>query len=498
MSDEHPHNTGIIFAALTLVLLLATLDQTIVATALPTIVDNLGGLDHLSWVAAAYLLASMVVGPIYGKLGDLYGRKITLQAAICLFLLGSALCGISHSMLELVLFRALQGAGGGGLVVTVMAVIGDLVPARDRGKYQGFFGVVIGVSTVAGPLLGGYFVEHLSWRWIFYINLPLGLVALSVIAIAFKTPVTRRELSVDYLGALLLTAMLTCVMLLADPGGATLAATSSQTFGLIVLTLGLLIAFIVVERRAPEPIVPLKLFRNPIFAVCCSMSLVVGVAMFGAVTFLPLYMQVVKGMSPSLSGLQLIPMTGGMIVASAVSGVMISRFGFYKIFPIIGLFLVSGAYWMLFNNLADAGKLAVSIYLLTLGFGLGLTMQVLVLAAQNAVPQEELGVATSGIVLFRSLGGSLGVSAFGTIFTNGLQSALEQLAPHGLSYAVATNIGQLRSLPESQLSLYIAAYVSALKPLFLVAGIFSAAGFVLALLLREKPLPTTLVSRAES
>ncbi len=496
MTDERPHNTGIIFAALTLVLLLATLDQTIVATALPTIVDNLGGLDHLSWVAAAYLLASMVVGPIYGKLGDLYGRKITLQAAIGLFLLGSALCGVSQSMLELVLFRALQGAGGGGLVVTVMAVIGDLVAPRDRGKYQGFFGVVIGVSTVAGPLLGGYFVEQLSWRWIFYVNIPLGLVALAVIGFAFKTPGTRRELSIDYLGALLLTAMLSCVMLLSDPGGTKFATTLTQIFALIGLTLALLIAFIVVETRARDPIVPLKLFRNPVFAVCCSMSLVVGVAMFGAVTFLPLYMQVVKGMTPSLSGLHLIPMTGGMIVASAVSGVMISRFGIYKIFPIIGLLLVSGAYWMLYTSLADASRLALSIYLLTLGFGLGLTMQVLVLAAQNAVPQEELGVATSGIVLFRSLGGSLGVSAFGTLFANGLKSALDELAPQGVSYAVATNITQLHALPEAQHGLYIAAYVSALKPLFLVAGIFAVAGFVLALVLREKPLPTTLAVRS--
>jgi len=497
MNNERPQNTVIVFAALTLVLLLATLDQTIVATALPTIVDNLGGLDHLSWVAAAYLLATMVVGPIYGKLGDLYGRKVTLQAAICVFLIGSALCGVSQSMLELVLFRALQGVGGGGLVVTIMAVIGDLVPPRDRGKYQGFFGVVIGVSTIAGPLLGGYFVEHLTWRWIFYINIPVGLVALSVIAVAFKTPVKRSAMSIDYLGAVLLTATLTCVMMLTDPGGTQLATTSTQIFALIALTLVLLVAFLVVETRAREPIVPLQLFRNPVFTVCCAMSLVVGVAMFGAVTFLPLYMQVVKGMSPSLSGLQLVPMTAGMIVASAVSGVMISRFGVYKIFPIVGLLLVSGAYWMLYTNLADADNMAMTLYLLTLGFGLGLTMQVLVLAAQNAVPQEELGVATSGIVLFRSLGGSLGVSAFGTIFTNGLQSALTQLVPHGASYAVATNIGQLASLPEPEHGLYIAAYVSALKPLFLVAGIFAAVGFILALILREKPLPKTLAARAD-
>src|SRR5947207_39729 len=379
-----------------LVILLASLDQTIVATALPTIVGDLGGLQHLSWVVTAYLLASTVTGPIYGKLGDLYGRKIVLQTAIVIFLIGSALCGLAQSTLELIAFRAVRGLGAGGLLVTTVAVVGDVIPPRERGRYQGLFGAVFGVSTVIGPLLGGFFVDNLSWRWIFYVNLPVGVVALGVIGAVFRARAQHVRHSIDYAGGALLASGLTCIVLFTSLGGTTLAWGSAASVALLAGGIALLASFLLVERRAPEPILPLALFRNRTFAVSSGIGFIIGLALFGSVTYLPIYLQIVKGKSPTSSGLQLTPMMAGLLVTSIASGRLISRFGRYRPFPIAGTAVLTVGMVLLSRLSLHSSASAASLYMLVVGLGLGMVMQVLVLAVQNAVEYRFMGVATSG------------------------------------------------------------------------------------------------------
>ena len=480
-----------IFGALLLVLFLASLDQTIVSTALPTIVGELGGIEHLSWVVTAYLLASTVSGPVYGKLGDLYGRKIVLQAAIVIFLVGSALCGLSQNMGELIAFRALQGLGAGGLIVTTMAVVADIFPPRDRGRYQGFFGAVFGVSTVLGPLLGGFFVDHLSWRWIFYINLPVGIAALAVIAVAFHPHTAQRKHAIDYAGALLLAGGLSGVVLFTSLGGTTYAWSSPQMIGVLVLGVGLLVAFALVERSAAEPILPLSLFRNQTFRTTSAIGFIVGLALFGAITFLPLYLQIVKGLSPTSSGLQLTPMMGGLLVTSIVSGNLISRFGRYRPFPIAGTAVMTAALGLLATLGVETPVWKVSLYMVVLGLGLGMVMQVLVLAVQNAVPYEQLGVATSGSTLFRQIGGSIGVALFGAIFANQLQSELADRLPPGTEVPSAVSPSLVDRLPPGAHEAYLDAFSAALTPVFVVAAAAGAVAFALTWLLREVPLRQT-------
>ncbi len=471
-----------------LVLLLASLDQTIVATALPTIVGDLGGIEHLSWVVTAYLLASTVVGPLYGKIGDLYGRKVVLQAAIVIFLVGSALCGIAQDMAQLIAFRALQGIGGGGLIVTTIAVIGDIIPPRDRGRYQGFFGAVFGVSTVIGPLLGGFFVDNLSWRWIFYVNLPVGGAALVVIAAAFHSRAAHVGHRIDYLGAALLAGGLSAVVLFTSLGGTTWGWDTRQIVLLMVLATVCLTGFVFVERTAAEPIMPLTLFQNRVFAVTSAVGFIVGLALFGAVTYLPLYLQIVKGHSPTSSGLVLTPLMLGVLVTSIGSGQLISRFGRYKPFPIAGTALMTVAMYLLAGVDVSTPIWQTAIYLVVLGLGLGMTMQVLVLAAQNAVPYKLLGVATSGSTLFRQIGGSIGVSLFGAIFANRLALHLAASLPAGARLPTAADPAAIKRLPPAVHAGYIDAFAVSLRPVFAVAAGISAVAFLLTWFLQEVPL----------
>jgi EmrB/QacA subfamily drug resistance transporter len=484
--QEAAQRVRVIFGALILVVLLASLDQTIVATALPTIVGDLGGIQHLSWVVTAYLLASTITGPLYGKFGDLYGRKPTLQVAIVIFLIGSALCGIAQNMAELISFRALQGLGAGGLLTTTIAVVGDIIPPRDRGRYQGLFGAVFGVSTVIGPLLGGFFVDNLSWRWIFYINLPVGALALFVIATVFHSRTVRVEHAVDYLGASLLAGGLTCVVLFTSLGGSTFAWRSSETFLLIALSVVLLTGFVFAERRASEPILPLELFRNRIFTVCSAIGFIIGLALFGAVTYLPVFLQISKGRSPTSSGLQLTPMMAGLLVTSIASGRLISKWGKYRPFPIIGTAVMAVGMFLLSRLALGTTTAYTSLSMLVLGFGLGMVMQVLVLAVQNAVDFRNMGVATSGSILFRQVGGSIGIAVFGAIFTNRLAGSLT--LPRGAQPAKSVSPDVIRHLPPAVHHAYASAVAQSLRPVFVTAAFISVFAFLLTWLLREVPL----------
>ncbi len=478
----------VIFAALMLVMLLASLDQTIVSTALPTIVGEFGGLAHLSWIVTAYLLATTVVTPVYGKLGDLFGRKIVLQSAILLFLVGSALCGLSRSMTQLIAFRGLQGLGGGGLIVTTMAIVGDMIAPRERGRYQGIFGGVWGLATILGPLIGGFFVQHLNWRWIFYVNLPLGLLAVAVIGWTFTAPGARRRPAIDAIGAALLAVALTGLILFTSLGGNTFPWGSLPTIAMIATGLAALAGFVIREHFAAEPLLPLQLFGNRIFAVSCAVCFIVGLAMFGSVTFMPIYLQVVKGMSPTMAGLQLTPMMGGMLVTSIATGRTISRIGRYRPFPIAGTAIATVGLGLLTTLGTDSSPWTASGYMLVLGLGLGMVMQVLVLAVQNAVDYRHLGVATSGTSLFRAIGGSVGVSLFGAIFTAGLAAHLTGGLPAGTRLPAIAGPAAIRALPAALRMAYRDACAAALHPVFLSAAGVAALGFLLTWLLREVPL----------
>jgi EmrB/QacA subfamily drug resistance transporter len=481
----------LIFGALMLVLLMASLDQTIVSTALPTIVGDLGGVSKLSWVVTAYLLASTVAGPLYGKLGDLLGRKQLLQGAIVAFLVGSALCGLSQNMTELIAFRALQGLGGGGLMVLTIATIGDVVSPRERGRYQGYFGAAFALSTVIGPLLGGFFVDRVSWRWIFYINLPIGILALAVIGVALQSRSEHARPKIDYLGASLLAAGLTAVVLYTSFGGTTYGWGAPQMIVLIALGILLLFGFLAAETRAAEPILPLPIFRNRVFALASAIGFIVGFSLFGAVTFIPLYLQNVKGHSPTVSGLLMTPMMGGLLITSIASGQLISRFGRYRPFPIAGTAITAVGLFLLSRLHVGTSTLGAAVYMVVLGLGLGLVMQVLVIAAQNAVDYRYLGVATSGVTLFRQIGGSIGVSAFGAVFATRLAAKLQSQLPAGTNVPTSSNPAAVKRLPAAIHHAYVTAVTSALEPVFLIASGFAVLAFVLTWWLREVPLRTT-------
>ncbi|MGW2236116.1 DHA2 family efflux MFS transporter permease subunit [Streptomyces sp. NPDC001759] len=493
--DPHvPGNVLVSIGALLLGLLLAALDQTIVSTALPTIVSDLGGLEHLSWVVTAYLLASTAATPLWGKLGDQYGRKRLFQTAIVIFLIGSALCGMAQNMPQLIAFRALQGLGGGGLIVLSMAIVGDVVPPRERGRYQGLFGAVFGATSVLGPLLGGLFTEHLSWRWVFYINLPVGVIALVVIAAVLRIPHKDTRHVIDYLGTFLIASVATCLVLVASLGGTTWGWGSAQIVGLAVLGVVLAVAFVAVERRAAEPVLPLKLFRIRTFTLSAVISFIVGFAMFGAMTYLPTFLQVVQGVTPTMSGVHMLPMVFGLLLSSTGSGQIVSRTGRWKVFPVAGTAVTTLGLLLLHRLDENSSTFEMSAYFFVFGLGLGLVMQVLVLIVQNAVSYEDLGVATSGATFFRSIGASFGVAIFGTVFASRLGDKLTaafrgERLPGGVSAnALESDPRGIASLPSALRAPALHAYASAITDVFLYAAPVAFLGFVLAWFLKEDPL----------
>ena len=488
-----PQRRNFVFLAIVLGMLLAALDQTIVATALPTIVADLGGAGHQSWVVTSYLLASTIITALVGRLGDLFGRKTIFQAAVMFFVAGSVLCGLSQSMAMLVGARALQGIGGGAITVTATALIGEVIPLRDRGRYQGALGAVFGVTTVIGPLLGGYFTDHLSWRWAFWVNVPVSIVVFFVAAAAIPSLATRGKPVIDYAGILFVGLGATGLTLATSWGGTTYPWNSPTIIGLFAASAAALCIFVWVESRSsgPEsaPILPTRLFANPVFTVCCVLSFVVGFAMLGALTFLPTYMQFVDGVSATTSGLRTLPMVAGMLSTSIGSGVLVGRTGRYKIFPVAGTAVMALAFFLMSRMDPSTSALLQSVYLFILGAGIGSCMQVLVLIVQNTSSFEDLGVATSGVTFFRTIGSSFGAAIFGSLFTNFLHSRIgAALAASGASPAAANSPEALHRLPRAVAAPIVTAYAASLTQVFLWAVPVALVGFTLALFLREVPL----------
>ncbi len=491
----------VVLPGLMLAMMLAMLDNFIVGTAMPRIVGELGGLAHLSWVVTAYVLGTTVSTPIWGKMGDLFGRKTIFLTAIVIFLVGSALCGAAGSepfggtddgMIELIAFRAIQGLGAGGLIVNVMAIIGDLVPPRERGRYQGIMAAVMSLAMIAGPLVGGFITDHLSWRWAFYVNLPLGGVALVVLIATLHLPKRRSEHRIDWLGAGLLTVAITALVLITTWGGSEYAWRSPQIIGLAVIAAITLTLFVVVERRVPEPIIPLGLFRNRNFSLISGVGFLLGFAMFGAINFLPLFQQTVQGSTATNSGLLLLPMMAAAMVISLFVGQRITRTGKYKTFPVIGGVIMAVAMFLLSRQDVNTSPLQTGLFIAVLGIGMGFLMQTTMLIAQNSVEQKDLGVSSSAATFFRSIGGSFGVSLFGAVFNHQLTAQLtDRLGAAGTALTGGggrVDPAALRQLPAPVRTGFLESMAYAISHVFIWAIVFAAAVPLLAAFIKEIPL----------
>jgi len=479
-------------------MLLAALDGSIVGTALPRIVSDLGGLNHLAWVVTAYLLASTAVTPLWGKISDLYGRRLIFQVTIIVFLIGSVLCGLATNMPQLIAFRAIQGIGGGGLMAIAFAVMGDVIPARERGRYQGYMAGVFGTSSVAGPLIGGWLTDAISWRWIFFINIPIGLAALVVTSMALKMPVSKRNHRIDYLGATTIVAATTSLLLYLNWAGEHYGWSDPRALAFVIAFFALSVAFVFIELRAEEPIIPMHLFRNKIFTVGNIFGFLIGSALFGGAIYLPLYFQTVHGMSPTRSGMAMLPMMVGMFSMSIVSGQLLVRTGRYKIYPIIGSAILAFAFFLLSTMAVDSPYWQIAIYAYLFGTGLGLSMMTIVTPIQNAVEMRDMGVASSATTFGRSLGGAIGAALFGAIMTNRLAVYLsEELGAvagsgtHGGEVNI-NDVQAIQALEEPIRTEVLTAYTHAISDIYLYALPLIVVAFIVVLFLKEIPLRTTI------